>query len=489
MQPREYHRTERLTMLRRLTFLLFPLLFSPYLAAQNIALPEIGDPSREYLGSFEEARIGQEILQQMLRYGYVIEDPLLQQYIDSVGQKLATHAPLDSGRFTFFLVDAGSINAFALPGGYIGVHAGLILANTNESELAGVLAHETAHVTQRHIARQFAAESRMSLPMMAAMLGAALVASQAGGDSGAALAGVMAADAQRRINFTRTHESEADRVGTQLMARSGYNPEGMPDFFEKLAQNNRGLGSGVPEFLRTHPVEARRIAETRSRVDQLGKGGIRNRPEFNLAQARLEAFSASDPKALVKVLQQRLAAGSHSDAIAERYALTIALRRTRQPKLAAEEVSVLLGEQPESLWFMIEAAQIAIDTGNWETASQHLERARSLYPGDYAMVMTYGNALVQTRQPDRAMRLLRPSLKSDPLRSQAHALFARAAFEAGLTTDSYVQMAIFYELRGNLREAVFQAERALEAPDLSPHQRSKIEAQLTRLREAMEEQA
>ncbi len=476
-------------MLRRLAALTLTLALSADAAAQNLALPEIGDPSREYLGSFEEARIGRDILQQMLQYGYVVEDPLLQEYINSVGQKLATHAPLDNGRFTFFLVGDRSVNAFALPGGYIGVHAGLMLANAKESELAGVLAHEVAHVTQRHIARQFAADARMSLPTMAAMLGAALVASQAGGDSGAALAGVLAADTQRRINFTRTHESEADRVGTGLMARAGYDPSGMPDFFEKLAQKNRSMGIGIPEFLRTHPVGTRRISETRSRVAQLGKGGIQNRPQFNLAQARLQAFSVQEPKALVASLQDRLQAGSHGDPVAARYALAISLRRMRQPQRAAEEMRSLLRDDPESLWFMIEAAQIAVDTGEWETASEHLERAKSLYPGDYAMIMTYGSALVQTRQPDRAMRLLRPSLERDPLRSQAHRLFAQAAFDAGLVTDSYVQMAVFYELRGNLREAVFQAERALQAPDLSPHQRSKIEAQITRLREEMKNRA
>jgi predicted Zn-dependent protease len=196
----------------------------------------------------------------------ILEDPEVSEYIRSVGGKLSSQANEGQQRFNFFVVKDNSINAFALPGGFIGVNSGLVLDTKNESELAGVIAHEVAHVTQRHIARSLAAQSRSSLVSTAAMLAAILVGAAAGGGGDAAMAGVAAAQSlaiQQKISFTRANETEADRVGLGILARSGFDPKGMPDFFETMSRLAGGSEVNIPEMLRTHPVTSTRIAETK----------------------------------------------------------------------------------------------------------------------------------------------------------------------------------------------------------------------------------
>jgi len=239
----------------------------PLLAATD--LPDIGSPANAMLPKSEEARIGRAIMRELRNRGAVVDDPLITEYIEAVGHRLVAHANEGEQSFEFFVVDDPSINAFALPGGFIGVHTGLIEATESESELAGVLAHEIAHVTQRHIARSIYKTSRANIITLATMLGAILVGMAADGGGDATQGAIMGAQGmmvQNRINFTRRNEYEADRVGVATMAAAGFDPQGMPDFFATIGRRAGPFASSVPEFLRTHPVSSNRIAETRARA-------------------------------------------------------------------------------------------------------------------------------------------------------------------------------------------------------------------------------
>ncbi|MBL8258321.1 MAG: M48 family metalloprotease, partial [Candidatus Competibacteraceae bacterium] len=220
----------------------FPLVLSLVVAlapgappfAQSINLPDIGDPSQVYFGSDEEQRLGLDIMRRLRERGLIMDDVELNAYLDSIGQSIVTYADQNGVPFTFFLVRSGGINAFALPHNFIGINAGLLLATQREDELAGVIAHEIAHVSQRHIVRAIADMKRMALPLAAAMVASAALAAASKQAGQAAMVGSMAASAQHQISFTRANEQEADRIGMRLLAKAGFDPRGMSDFFAKL---------------------------------------------------------------------------------------------------------------------------------------------------------------------------------------------------------------------------------------------------------------
>jgi beta-barrel assembly-enhancing protease len=264
----------------------------PFSHADLADLPSMGDTAGQLISPEQEKQFGESFMRQIRRSGKLVQDPELNDYLQQLGYRLAAASDAPGYGFTFFLVDDPSINAFAGPGGYIGVHTGLLLAARNESELAGVLAHEIAHVTQRHLLRAYEAAQRMSLPTAAALLAAILIGSQDSQAGQAALVGLQAASAQYQINFTRANEHEADRVGIQTLVRSGIDPRGMPDFFERLHQQTRLYGNRLPEFLSTHPVTTSRIAETAARAEAHAGEGRRDSLGFQLARTSLQVESS-----------------------------------------------------------------------------------------------------------------------------------------------------------------------------------------------------
>ncbi len=245
------------------------------LAAQQSAvqdqLPEMGTAGGSTLSLEDEYRLGRMVMRGLRESGQIVDDPEVGEYLQSIGLKLSSLAHDGNRAFNFFLVSDPAINAFALPGGFIGIHSGLLMETANESELAGVLAHEISHVTQRHIARRLESQSRTNLVSAAAMLAAILLGSVAGGGGNATMGAISAAQglaAQSQINFTRENEYEADRVGIGLMASAGFDPNGMPSFFDTLGRRTQLGPNGMPELLRTHPLTSSRVAESKSRASQ-----------------------------------------------------------------------------------------------------------------------------------------------------------------------------------------------------------------------------
>ena len=264
------------TLLKKLTVALLSVLLPLQSLAQSTGndLPDIGSPASSTLTLDDEFHIGLQVVRQLRDEGQIIEDPEATEYLQALGSRIVAQATGDSAqRFSFFFVNDDTINAFALPGGFIGVNYGLVLATRNEAQLAGVLAHEIAHVTQRHIARRIHSQGRQSIATVAAILAAILVGA-ATGSSDAALGGIsMASGAamQQQINFTRANENEADRVGMSFLAAAGFDPYGMPDFFETMGRRNPLAATNrnaLPEILQSHPVTTNRIAESRSRAAQ-----------------------------------------------------------------------------------------------------------------------------------------------------------------------------------------------------------------------------
>ena len=304
-------------------------LLSGGVAAQDIRLPDMGSPADAVLPKSEEDRIGRAIMAQIRRSGEVVEDPLVTEYINNIGSKIAAHANDGDHTFSFFVVDNRRINAFALPGGFIGVHTGLLQATRNEDELAGVIGHEIAHVTQRHIARAIHANQRQSLISTAIMLGA-LVAGAAGAGGDAVQGGIAVAQgtaAQQRINFTRANEYEADRIGIRALADAGFDPHGMASFFEVMSrQAPADLNMRLPEFLRTHPVTTNRIAEARNRARNLPRVDSEDSVDYGIARARSRVASFERSEDAVTYFENRTSVLRETDA--ERYG-----RAGRRPRV------------------------------------------------------------------------------------------------------------------------------------------------------------
>ena len=252
---------------------------APAWAQSQVRLPALGESASDDFNLSAEKRLGEQIMREIRPDPDYLDDPLLLEYLGSIWQPLVAGARLrgDIGNdvdrvfpFEAFLVRDRSVNAFALPGGYVGVHAGLIAMTTTRDELASVLAHELSHVTQRHIARSIAASQRTSLLGMAGLILGVLAASRSSNPDAAqaAIAGSQALMAQAQLNFSRDMEREADRSGQSLMAQTGFAPTGMVAMFGKLDLANRLNDSGAFPYLRSHPLTVDRIGEAQQRADQ-----------------------------------------------------------------------------------------------------------------------------------------------------------------------------------------------------------------------------
>lgn len=452
--------------------------------AQALNLPDMGDPSQAYFGADEERRMGLDMMRQLRQRGMVLDDGQLTAYLNSIGQSIVTYADQNGVPFTFFAVRSAGINAFALPHNFIGVNVGLLLATEREDELAGVIAHEIAHVSQKHIVRAIADMRRMAVPLAAAMVASAALAAASKQAGQAAMVGSMAAGAQHQINFTRANEQEADRIGMRLLAKAGFDPRGMSDFFTKLERQAGGSSDQIPEMLLTHPRPERRAADTQDRVEApaMRRAAPRDRKAYELVKARAQVLAADDVRGLLKELETRLAKGDFGDETAARYARALALRQTARYDEAEQQIAGLLKSDPDRLAFRIEAAELALAQGRSEQAWRQFEDARELYPDDFVLAMHYGRALATQGDPKRALRLLQPHLSRHPNDPTLYATYAQAAQRGGDMAATHATMAEYHYLNGELLPAIEQLELGLRRSGASPNQQAQLRARLKQIR-------
>lgn len=463
-------------------------LLGPPGALASDDLPDIGNPADTVLSRDREMQIGRAIYKSLRDTGRVISDPEIQEYVQDIGQKLAAQAQDGGYRFHFFVVDDPTINAFALPGGYVGVHSGLLLATANESELAGVLGHEIAHVTQRHISRAIFANQRMSILTMAAMLGAILIGAVAGG-GGEAVQGAVAAaqgiQVQQQINFTRSNEYEADRVGVRTVSAAGFDPMGMPSFFETLARQTGPLASQAPEFLRTHPVTVNRIAETRQRAAALPPTEAVDTAGYGLAHARLRVLTSSTPEAALAELRGEEQKPEQLGSPGIEYGIALARLELGQAREAREMFEVLLKANPQLIPFHTGLAAANLAIGDTQAAMAGYENAMKLFPRNVPLTVRYAEALLQQGNPKKAHQILLDLLNTVPPTPEQARLIARAASAAGDTADAHYYMAEYHLLQGDLELAADQLRMALSMPGLDNVQRARFDSRLAEVQEVL----
>jgi predicted Zn-dependent protease len=474
-------------MNRWLTFAtLTGLLWQGLCLAQSSELPDFGSPADSILSKSRERQLGRGVMLQLRNAGVIIEDPLLSEYVRIIGSQLARQINDGDFKFEFFVVDDNRINAFALPGGFIGINAGLIMASDNESELAGVLAHEISHVTQRHIARSIYENQRMSLVSTAAMLAAVLLgaATDLGANATTGLAtAAQAAGMQQQINFTRAHEAEADRVGMDVLAASGFDPVGMATFFEKLSRGGSLSSEALPEMLRTHPMSTGRIAEARARIRQLPPVKHEDSDQYGLAKARLQVLTAPTPERALDLFENR----GGSTRLGDRYGLALALADMSRGDEAERMFGDLVKEYPHIIAFRIGRAEALMSSGLTAQALDVYTEALELSPRHVALVLSYANSLIAAGEPARAHAVLLDLLNNVPATPTQIALLARAANAEGDVVNAYHYMSEYYASIGDLRLAMAQLQLALESPDATPIQRVRFEARLREFTEYLPE--
>lgn len=456
--------------------------------ADDINLPDIGSPADTVLTKNDEAQIGAAIMRQINRSGQVVRDPQIAEYVNEIGHRVASYANDGDHNFTFFVIDQPSINAFALPGGYIGVHTGLLEATRSEDELAGVLAHEVAHVTQRHIARAVAANKRQSLLSTAIMLGALVAGALGGVDSDVMQAGIAVAQgtsAQAQINFTRTNEYEADRIGMAALADAGFDPRGMASFFEMIGRSTAPTESRVPEFLRTHPVSSSRIAEARSRARSYPPVQTSDTVNYGIARARLHVARYDNAAEAVEFFQEQ---PRDYQTTHWQYGLATAHLANNQDLEALRIFEELRSKHPEVIAYHIGVAQALVELEQLEEAQDTYDKALELFPRNVPLVVRYSEALLRFGQSEKAHTLLLDLFNNVPPTPDQVLLIARAAIDSKDIAEAYYYRAEYSFMTGDLLGGISFLRQALAMPELQEIQRIRFEARIDFVREFMSEE-
>lgn len=471
-----------------ITVALSTLVFVAGAGADDINLPDMGSPADAILNSTEEAQIGRMIMRDIRRSGQVVEDPLITEYLNDIGSRIAAQTNEGDHSFSFFAVEDPRINAFALPGGFIGVHTGLIEASRNEDELAGVLAHEVAHVTQRHIARAIHANSRQSILSTAMMLGAIIVA-VAGGSSDAVQGAVAVAQgtaAQQQINFTRTNEYEADRVGIAALADAGYDPYGMASFFEVMSrQTTTSPEMRAPEFMRTHPVTTARVAEARNRARSYPPIRSDDSTSYGIARTRIIVARFDTPMQAVEYFESR---DYDKQNDIERYGRAVAYQRAGNNFAALPIFEELLEKDKSVIAYHIGLGQTLVALDQTSKALGIFERAVELFPRNVPLVIEYGERLLELGQPRKAHKMLLDLMNNVPPTPEQVRLIARAASMAEENAEAYYYLSEYRLMIGDLSGGINYLQQALRLPELQEIQRARFEARIDFIREFMSEE-
>jgi len=508
----------------------------PLASAQDARLPDMGSSAGEVLSPARQAEYGGMMLRELRNYGYLLEDPLLDDWLQRVGSRLGTQSDLPSQSFTFFLLKDRQINAFATLGGYIGTNAGLILTAEQEDEVAAVLSHEIAHVTQQHVLRGVERAQRDQIPILLGMLGAIVLAQSAGGSSGgdasmAAVASGMGLMQQRQIDYTRSNESEADRLGIRTLARSGYDVDAMAGFFSRMAQATRASRSGgrdaYPDYLMTHPVTTTRISEAKQRAEQMRKdyvttttrvlgGGERveafnpkivSAPErtsdnpllpvsvrlsselisggpsgqFDWARERLRVLSANTSDGAARDYERIARESGKPLTQSQRYGLALANLYAGRATIAIDQLTPLLEDNPGNLWLELGLAEAESRGGRVASANQRMERLQQQMPNSRPVALTFARILNEqggAASGRHAQAVLRPLLGragNDPVFQQE---FGRANELAGDTARAGEAFAEAAFLNGRPEQALIQLQNLKQRGDLDYYARARIDARI-----------
>ena len=449
-------------------------------------LPDLGDVAQAGFTPLQERRMGEAIMREIRADRAYYDEAEATDYVNNLGNRLASRSIEARQHFEFFLIRDPQINAFALPGGFIGVNTGLILAAQAESEVAGVMAHEIAHVTQRHIARMLMQQDQSAVETLGAIAAALLLSRVSTQAAEAAIAFGQAGAIQNQLNFTRDNEREADRVGLQILDQAGFDPRGMAAFFERLQRATRVYESGAPTYLRTHPLTFERIADMQNRTESLGYRQVPDSLEFQLIRAKLRA-QLDSPRDAVSFFEQSLAERKFLSEAASRYGLVVSLMRLREHGRARVELAALRKLVPANPIVETLTCEFGVQAYGAEKTLPCYREALKSFSSYRALIYAYANVLLETNRPQEALRLVEARLQMITDDYRLYLLQARGFAALDRRLSQHRAQAEAYVRMGNLGAAMEQLRIGLKSGDGDFYQVSSAESRLRELRKLDEE--
>lgn len=472
-----YHSTMPFAQRLVAGLLALSLLTQPVLADD---LPELGDVASNDLSLATERKIGQQIMNEIRwRDHAYLDDADVESYLNQLGGRLTAVSNDPGMGFVFFPINDPSINAFAMPGGYIGIHTGLLLSAQSESELAGVMAHEISHVTQRHIARQVFQSKKLSMASMLAMGLALLAARSSSQVAGAAIATSQAGAISAQLAFSRDFERESDRLGFEILRRAGFDVRGMSLFFERLQKAVRLYENNATAYLRTHPLSSERLTDMQNREQSVAYRQYVDSPDFQLVRAKLRAMQGT-PREAVKDFDELVREKKYASEASVHFGLAYALFRSRD--WAGAEQEILLARKLKVSSAILERmlAEIKIAQGNADAGLALYREAMQRYPFHQGLLYGYASALIGARRFDDALRFVETQLQSYPQDIRLHKMRAESFAGQGRRAQQHQALAESFSLQGQTAAAIEQLQLAQRAGDANFYEMSVID---TRLRE------
>jgi predicted Zn-dependent protease len=445
-------------------------------------LPEIGVVASDTLTIDKEVLVGKAVMKQLRGQAPLIHDPVINEYIQDLGNRLVIQADNAKFPFSFFMINNPTINAFAFFGGHVGIHSGLITQADSESELASVFAHEVAHVTQRHLARASQAQKRSAPLQIASLIGGILLA-MANPEAGiAAISAGNAGAAQGRINYTRNMEQEADNIGISMLARAGFDPNGAPAFFGKLALQSRGQSNQL-EFLRTHPVPENRISETRARAATYGTRNVPASLNFHLVKSRIIARYEGNALRNINYFSYQVQQNNYVFRAAALYGLALSYFESEQYASASQILNELLDDDSENLFYLDAMTDVLIAQQDPNAAISLLTPLWRYKPQNKVLALNLANAMIKAQQYAGAIQILRDVLLVDPEHFLSYSLLIDAYTATGQKRQMYKASAERFALLLAYPKAIDELQYAYNETGEDYLEKQRIKARIDQFRD------
>ena len=432
-------------------------LSAPIAAANSQNLPNLGDYTSGIISLAEERELGQNFLKSIRAQAPLVTDAVLQEYLELLIYRLASYSELQDRRLDLVIIDNKSLNAFAAPGGIVGINLGLFLFGETESEISAILAHELAHLSQRHFARGTEAGKKSSLVSMAGLLAGLVLMATTGSEAG--LAAITASNSYAQNNmlrYSRGRETEADRIGIETLIEAEMNPRAMAHMFERLSRASRFSGRNIPEFLRTHPVTKNRISDSYTQTERLPHKSFDSSLDFQLMRARVQVLTANPTSDIVAQMQEELNTTNKVKETAARYGLALAQSEKGQLDNSMRNITSLRYDYPDKIVFIVAEAELHIQAQRYDSAIAVIKDALVLTPNNYPLTMTYAEATMKAQQASEAVRVLTDVTTSRPNDKDAWYLLAEAHGLNGDTVGIHQARAEYFVLVGNYDQAIKQ---------------------------------